>query len=51
MGIGILQILLDSKPADLRWFGDGVKTCCLIAGLAQIKVFVTAFEAMIFIEL
>ena len=52
MGIGILQMLLDSTAADLRWFGDGVKTCgCRIAGLAQIKDFVTAFEAMIFIEL
>jgi hypothetical protein len=44
-------MLLDSTAADLRWFGDGVKTCCWMAGLAQIKDFVTVFEAMIFIEL
>jgi hypothetical protein len=41
---------VDSTAADLRWFDDGVKTCCLIAGSAKIKGFVTAVEAIIFIE-
>jgi hypothetical protein len=42
MGVGVLHILLDTRPtaADLCWFGDGVKTCCLIAGLVQITDFV-----------